>query len=445
MINWQELIITTMRRQTDSYRNGEYALTGRRCQICVGCGRCPGVISAASGQKAVQVLLAKMIPSIEEGYSVPGYRMAAVDIGTTTIAMELLERDGRTRDSYVAVNPQTEYGADVLSRITAAQDLTLRQQMQKDVKSALAQGAERFLKCMEEDEKLLLFIAANTTMSYLFLGIDPEELGRAPFEASHLTGGVVQLLPRVICVLLPGPSAFVGGDIWAGIRALKLHEQEEITLLVDLGTNGEIALGCGEKIIACATAAGPAFEGGPNRGIWGADMVHLSAELLRRGYLDSTGLLKEPYFSKGIRIGNVSVTQDSIRALQCAKAAICAGIRILLQQGGISAAKVQRVVLAGGFGYYLKPEDAVEIGLIPKEFLHCSQAGGNTALAGAAVLGREMLKGLAKEEHILSDTELLQEALEGEQRRCGTVQVLNLAMQKEFQNYYIEAMELSEM
>lgn len=141
-----------------------------------------------------------------------------------------------------------------------------------------------------------------------------------------------------------------------------MAEKEEITLFIDLGTNGEMAIGNKDRIIACSTAAGPAFEGGPTKGVFGADMIHLCAELCRNKLLDETGLLADPYFEDGIFIGNVLVTKEAIRNLQMAKAAIMVGIKTLIEQFGLSKAEeVDKVILAGGFGYFLNPADAARL------------------------------------------------------------------------------------
>ena len=152
-----------------------------------------------------------------------------------------------------------------------------------------------------------------------------------------------------------------------------------------------MALGNRHKLYACATAAGPAFEGGANRGIWGADMVRLLQKLLEEGLMDRQGLLQEPYFTKGVRIGDVLVTKESVRAVQLAKGAIAAGIEILTESYGISLSDISKVVLAGGFGYYLDPGAAAAIGLIPKELTERTVTGGNTALGGAALVGSRIL------------------------------------------------------
>ena len=199
-----------------------------------------------------------------------------------------------------------------------------------------------------------------------------------------------------------------------------------------LGTNGELLLGNCHRRIACATAAGPAFEGGASRGVWGADMVRFLAVLRREGFLDQTGLLAEPYFGRGIRIGNVLVTRDAVRSVQLAKAAIAAGIEVLLGKYGIGSDGIDRVVLAGGFGYYLDPRDAVEIGLLPHRIGDKTVPGGNTALAGALTAGRGLLgRGW--------DSTRLQL----EKYREGT-EVVNLAEEPVFGELYIQRMELQE-
>ena len=257
---------------------------GTRCLICTGCGRCPGVI------RGMQVVTEKLeLPPLSL-QNTEGIRLMTVDIGTTTIAMQLYDADGKVVDSFPSVNPQVSYGADVLSRIEAARDPGKAADMQKKVLDLIEKGAQRFSKKLQEKESIQMVIAANTTMTYLLMGWDPAELGRAPFQVSHC-GAVDTQIAGISCHIIPGLSAFVGGDITAGILACQMLEQEEPMLLIDLGTNGEMALGNRQKLYACATAAGPAFEGGANRGIWGADMVKLLQKLLEEGLMDRQGTL----------------------------------------------------------------------------------------------------------------------------------------------------------
>lgn len=422
---------------------------GLRCQVCTGCGLCPGVIPEGSAAGEIHVIaedgfegqcLSAGNTGKSSGNGDDGNadsrncdrRLAVADVGTTTIAMLLYGADGAVADRYVSVNPQTVFGADVISRIRAAENCEKAEELTGMVRGVLEQGLARFRKQLAEGESLQLVLAANTTMTYFLMGWDTSELGCAPFRASRLSAAETDI-SGVSCFVFPGQSAFVGGDITAGMLACGMAEREEITLLVDLGTNGEIVLGNRDRRIACATAAGPAFEGGVNRGIWGADMVHFLAVLRREGLLDVTGLLAEPYFEKGIRIGNVTVTQKAVRSVQLAKAAIAAGIEILLEKYGLRAEQVERVVLAGGFGYYLKPEDAGEIGLLPKELAKKAVAGGNTALFGAKLAGAELIDHEDGQMAVMQRLEKLKEGTE-----C-----INLAQESDFGERYMRRMELS--
>lgn len=413
---------------------------GLRCQVCTGCGLCPGVTPEGSAAGKIHALaedgLSDGFLSASSGSlrRSDGRRLAAADLGTTTIAMLLYGADGTIEDRYVSVNPQTAFGADVISRIRAAEDKEKARKMQGQVRSVLEQGLERFTKRLGQGEALQLALAANTTMTYLLMGWDTSELGCAPFRASRLSA-VSTEIGGVSCFVFPGISAFVGGDITAGIYACGMAEREEVTLLVDLGTNGEIVLGNREKRIACATAAGPAFEGGVNRGVWGADMVSLLAALRREGLLDETGLLDEKYFHTGVRVGNVRVTQESVRSVQLAKAAIAAGIEILLEKYGIEAGEVERVILAGGFGYYLKPEDAADIGLLPEKLATKASAGGNTALAGGLLAGRSFLCAEGGQELLLHKLREL----------TGGTRCLNLAEEPDFGERYMRLTELKRL
>lgn len=397
------------------------AAKGTRCHICTGCGRC------CDAGKQVHIVTEKAAEDPLPLQSASKERLVAVDVGTTTIAMQMYAADGTVDDRYAVLNPQAAYGADVLSRIQAAENPADASRMQQMTELVLRQGITRFSRKLAEGESMKMVIAANTTMVYLLMGWDVQELGHAPFHASRL-GAIQTTIAETPCYIFGGLSAFVGGDIVAGMLACKMLEKQEITLLIDLGTNGEMVLGNSERLLACSTAAGPAFEGGANRGVWGADMVSLLAQLQRRGLLDETGLLADPYFETGIRIGDVCVTQQSVRAIQLAKGAIAAGIRILTQKYGICLKEIDRVVLAGGFGYYLKPEDAAQIGLLPRELADKTVTGGNTALAGALCLGRRLL---CEDNPVPDDI-------------CGVknrqIEILNLAEAEGFQELYIDYM-----
>ncbi len=367
---------------------------GKRCQICIGCGRC------APGAETLHVVTESFLRS-ESGSECPAEMRACgqraglhpegrkgdfvlTDIGTTTIAMELYDMQGRKKAQHVCANPQRIFGADVISRIQAAENVLQRRQMQTQVRSVLEEGIREFDKQSTGIERM--YIAANTTMLYLLCGHDPGPLGYAPFRADYLESERLRI-GGTEAVTLPGFSAFVGADVLSGVLACGMGQEDKLSLLIDLGTNGEMVLGNRTKMVATSTAAGPAFEGmlqKDRKAVWGADIVDIAAGLLTHGIIDETGLLTDAYFETGIQVADIRLSQEQIRQLQTAKAAVAAGIQMLMNAYGIrSMAEIDRVYLAGGFGYFLKEESAIRIGLLPKASAGKIVAAGNTALAGA--------------------------------------------------------------
>ncbi len=353
----------------------------KKCQICVGCGRCGNAVSNL--HVITENFLKQELLPMEE--SVCKGSFVLVDIGTTTIAMELYDEKGQKLQQYVCTNPQRIFGADVISRIQAAENTMNARQMQALVKGVLEKGVQQFVERHPEHKPEKIYIAGNTTMLYLLCGHNVEPLGHAPFQADFLESEELWL-GEWEAVTLPGLSAFVGGDITAGILATGIHKCEKMSLFIDLGTNGEIVLGNREKLLACSTAAGPAFDGllqANGNIVWGADIVKCAALLLQKGIMDETGLLMEPYFTEGVTMGEVLITQEHIRSLQMAKAAVAAGVQVLAQEFGLcSITEIDKVYLAGGFGFYLQEKYAIEIGLLPKALQGKIMAVGNSALAG---------------------------------------------------------------
>lgn len=415
-------------------------IRGRRCQVCIGCGRCVDVTKKlhvvtesflkpeVTGEGKLyqkfksmgdNTVLTAYSPAIAEGDFV------LVDIGTTTIAMELYDAVGQKKSQYVSPNPQRIFGADVISRIRASENVMQRRQMQTLVKSVLEEGLKEFQKLSDTIEKM--YIAGNTTMMYLLNGHDVQPLGYAPFRADFLQGEEL-MISGIKAVTLPGLSAFVGGDIVAGILASGIHRHEEISLLIDLGTNGEMVIGNKEKMIACSTAAGPAFEGmlqDKTKPVWGADIVDIVAELLNQGIIDETGLLQETYFETDVIVADVHVSQGQIRQLQTAKAAIAAGIQVLVENYGLkSTSEIDKVYLAGGFGYFLKEQSAITIGLLPEELKGKVVAAGNTSLAGVYYY------------HYAHDVNMETEQI------IHDTKVINLAETEDFSEKFVENMYL---
>lgn len=354
----------------------------------------------------------------------------AIDLGTTTLAFSLVDIvSKKILHTVTMLNSQRKYGADVLSRIQASVDGTqdeLREAIQKD----LREGIDELLKEYRIIDIDHIAISGNTTMIHLLMGYDCSTLGIYPFAPVNtglIAGTAEEIIgykqPRaeIKTTILPSISAFIGGDIVAGLYALDFATNKEISLFVDLGTNGEIALGNCDRILTTSVAAGPAFEGGNiscgtgsvagaicaleiNRndvsdiklntihnvspcGICGTGVIETVAELLKCGLIDETGLLADEYFDTGFPLTNeqepIIFTQQDIRQFQLAKAAVRTGIEVLTKEYGITMDEIDKVYIAGGFGYHLNINKAVSIGLIPPELTTKATAAGNTSLAGA--------------------------------------------------------------
>ena len=345
----------------------------------------------------------------------------AVDIGTTTIAMRGM-CGTREVGAYAALNPQRVYGADVVSRISAGMR-GHAEEMRKQIRGCLEDGMH-LIKEQCGRAPAYMVIAANTTMVHLLCGDSVAPLSAFPFEPVNIKSRQI-VVAGIPAYIICGISAFVGGDIVSGMAAMGLHKASDLQLFIDLGTNGEIVLGKKGKFLCTATAAGPAFEGNGSADLMGADLIKIAADLLDEGIMDTHGLFREPYFTKGIDRAGAHVTQESIRELQKAKAAIAAGIELLLEQYGAADKEVSAVMLAGGFGYYLKPDAAVRIGLLSKAFEGKIRAVGNTALQGACLLGSSDMSSFT------TRTEQLTES-------CV---YLNLAMQETFEKKYISYLD----
>ncbi len=307
---------------------------------------------------------------------------AAVDLGTTTVVVHSWNKDGEQKEIHFT-NPQRKYGADVMSRIRAEEE-GLGKELQHLIAKPLAEAA---------GDSEVIVVAANTTMEHLLEGLSCEGLGKAPFHPKKLdfrevNGVEIGMNKKNTVLFLPGISAFVGADIVSGIYALGMSDTDKVSFLVDLGTNGEMALGNRNRLLVASASAGPAFEGSElAQYIYGSGIMRTLRQMLEDGAMDETGLLCDRYFESGYPVQakgkQLFMTQDTIRAIQMAKAAIRAGIDILLKEYGITEDQVETVYLAGGMGYYLNPSDAIAIGLLPKEWKGRIQAVGNTSLRGA--------------------------------------------------------------
>lgn len=379
-----------------------------------------------------------------EPADVPPGQFCAVDLGTTTVVMQLVDRrSGEVLNTQAFQNPQRLYGTDVLSRISAAGSGRAAA-----LQTCLETRLETGLRAMEAagGQPDMVIVAGNTAMGHLLLGYPVDTLGKAPFQPYHI-GSTFFRIAGYPAIFLPGISAFVGADIVSGLYACGMAEQEAFTLFIDLGTNGEMAAGSRERIVCSAAAAGCAFEGGGAQAM-GTDITAMAFGLLQDGIMDETGLLREPWFHSGYRAqGNMLLRQQDIRDLQMAKSAICAGVSILLDETD-GWERLQRVYLAGGFGYYLDVDKAAGIGLIPAALQGRCRAVGNASLAGAIRYGRyaaslpESVSGGAQTPGQENGRRAERAKLE---RIIAVSEPVNLAEHPAFADRYIDAMAFRKM
>ncbi len=355
---------------------------------------------------------------------------AALDIGTTTLAMALVDMgSGEIVKTVSRRNPQRSFGADVMSRIGAvSEDAGNHSLMQSVLLTDIKTMYETLCADLTDSRKpRVMTIAGNTTMLHLFCGVSPVGMGAYPFTPEFLDsrtfGGDAFGLPFDTVTVLPGAHAFIGGDITAGMLLLRLSEEREPVMLIDIGTNGEMVLFTGTdhggRFYAASAAAGPALEGAgistgvggiagavcavtevngqiicktindqSPLGICGSGLIDLAALLLSREELDETGYLEdEPYPYAVTEDGTaLTLTQEDVRALQLAKSAMRAGMEALCDAADIPLTALSKVAVAGGLGYYMNMDSACAIGLLPIELRTKLQAVGNTALGGAAYL-----------------------------------------------------------
>lgn len=474
----------------------------------------------------------KNIPQDSINASQDSY-LIAVDIGTTTIAMQLgliMRKDITETESdeyrivktYSLLNPQIKYGTDIMARIRSSihgekEQLTnlIRKELKQGIEALIQENDPRFL----QDKIKAIVITGNTTMLHILMGYPLDKLGVYPFEPislkaekvaySKLFGtkrcedatecdgtkrcedtteyndtkrcesateyNDVTVNDNVTVFVMPGISAFVGADIMAGILALQLNKSDKITMLVDLGTNGEMVIGNRKRLVCTSTAAGPAFEGGNmkwglgsvsgaicsvdirnNRnvittidhkkpiGICGTGIVEAIAEFIRADILDDTGLMKEPYFTEGYTLAEtengekIQIIQKDIREFQMAKAAIAAGIKTLIKCYGISYNEIDTVYLAGGFGWQINLEKAVRTGLIPKELKDKIVTVGNSALRGAFLYGISEINKSGQNPKVT-----MRQVANECYKITQIAEEMNLAEDSFFQNQYIEEMNFN--
>ena len=341
----------------------------------------------------------------------------ALDIGTTTVSARLVDLDtALVLDTISVLNDQRVFGADVMSRIGAAQ-----KGKTAELFTLINRQTQRILESFQQRRHIQriehLAVSGNTVMLHLFLNVDPSSMGSLPFSPVFLEEKILKgetlALPVEKVTVLPSIAAFIGGDITAGLAALDITNTPGPSLFIDIGTNGEMALINGKNILCCSTAAGPAFEGAEiscgmggiagaisgveivensvsvttignvsPAGICGSGLVDAVAIMLKREIIDETGFMADS--AKGFSLApGVAITAADIRQFQLAKSAIMSGIKILCKNAGLHAADIRSVFIAGGFGFFINKHNAVAAGIFPAEFLDLLSICGNLSLRGA--------------------------------------------------------------
>jgi uncharacterized 2Fe-2S/4Fe-4S cluster protein (DUF4445 family) len=349
-----------------------------------------------------------------------------MDIGTTTLAFALVNlSNGKVCNTLSLLNSQRQYGADVISRIQKSSDGSL-EALQNCIRNDITQGVLELCE-QHETSVVRMVIAGNTTMLHLLLGLCSDSLAQYPFTpvtTDSLEIGTTELLgvSSLDCevTLLPAAGAFIGADILAGLMYCDMNKPVGISLFIDVGTNGEMAINGKGKLLGASTAAGPAFEGAnitcgtgsipgaissfdlldgeikfrtignePPVGLCGSAVIDIVAACLRSGLIDRTGrFVSAETGSEGFPITQtatgewIKFYQKDVREFQLAKSAIRSGIEVLMREYGCRPEDIEQVFLAGGFGTRMDARNALEVGLFPPEFQGKIKPMGNTALAG---------------------------------------------------------------
>jgi len=437
-------------------RNGRHAEGEIRPTLEV-LRKLPGLLADAGYKVTVTLALRSGIwelINVEGGDTSDRLYGVAVDVGTTTVVCSLVDlTSGRLVNSVSCYNQQIQRADDVASRIVYSQGPGGLEELHELI---VAKTINRLVRLLCEAEGIStedvsrLVASGNTIMSHLFLGVDPRNMGGIPFQPAANGPGTfragrlgVAINPAGLVDVVPSISAYVGGDITSDIHVAGFAQGGERAVLVDLGTNGEIAVCHGGRILASATAAGPAFEGvrircgmrasfgavehiridaetlagevaviggGPAIGICGSGMIDLIGEARRVGLMDETGRFNRGKVDRSDRLrevqtdqgrcleyvvvpreetedgeGDLVVDERDVSTLLQAKAAVYAGITVLLKHAGLGLDEIDAFHLAGGFARHINLRNAITMGLLPDLPLERYRVLGNGSLAGAVV------------------------------------------------------------
>lgn len=401
--------------------------------------------------KITATLRNKKIIRIEPGNRKERHFAIAFDIGTTSVYGRLLDLENRKILAEASdYNKQISYGDDVISRIVYSQKDNGLIRLQDKVIETMEGIIEELLRETNviKDDISYIVCAGNTTMTHLLFGIDPKYIREEPYVPTITSTFLIlsskiglKFNHNVPIYTLPCVSSYIGGDITGGVMASGMAKSPLLTLYVDLGTNGEIVLGNCDFLLSCSTSAGPAFEGGgikcgiraeagaideviinedkePKittigqslpKGICGAGFIDLLAQMLFSGIINQKGKFEKAIKSKRIRekeyvvvfsneslnLQDIVITEVDIDNFLRAKAAIFAGISVLLETGGIKERDIERIIIAGNLGSHIIPEKAIQIGLFPEIPLERFHFFGNGSLIGATLFA--FSKGMKEE------------------------------------------------
>jgi uncharacterized 2Fe-2S/4Fe-4S cluster protein (DUF4445 family) len=402
--------------------------------------------------KVTAVVVDDLLIDLEPGDTTDKRFAIAYDLGTTTVVATLLDLNSGTPVAVKSMlNMQQPFGADVISRISATMlDENALERLRIAAQSTLSELTNEVIKEADVSPSNVyeIAIAGNATMVQLVLGVDPEPVGVAPFITASQNWPVlnakefgIKIHPGARAYIFPSFGAYVGGDIVAGVLASGMDRDKRVRLFIDVGTNCEIVLSDGNKILTTAAPAGPAFEAASIKcgmraadgaieavkiakdgvslqvigdvepqGMCGSGLVDAVAELAKIGVLDQSGrfvspeVMEKEFPKLSSRLINletnekafllhgdkneplVYLTQRDVRELQFAKASIATGWRLLMEQLKLNDEDIQQVLLAGSFGSYLSPASAIQIGLVPKIPVMRIVSAGNVAGEGAKMV-----------------------------------------------------------
>jgi uncharacterized 2Fe-2S/4Fe-4S cluster protein (DUF4445 family) len=402
----------------------------RSLAAAVGTGA-PVVTATVVGDRVVDVSPEELAP-VRFG--------AAVDVGTTTVVATVVDLEaGAVVGVATAINGQAPFGADVIARIGAAMQDEANVERLRAAAVASVNGVLREACAgagVDPGSIAEVVAVGNATMLHLLLGVDPRSIALSPFVASFLEPldlsareAGLDVHPAARLATFPSIGAYVGADIVADVLATGLARDRTMRLLIDVGTNGEIVVGNAERAVATAAPAGPAFEGGQILhgmrategaiegvrlgddvalqvigdvepiGICGSGLIDAVAQLRLTGLLQENGRYLSDDEAAGHPLAGRLVTRDGVRAfaltdgvvltqldvreLQAAKGAIATGIEVAMGELGLEAGDLDEVLLAGSFGTYIDPANAVALGLVPQIPVDRVRAVGNTASEGA--------------------------------------------------------------